>query len=117
MTELKLTRQTIPPEQRGLFRGIAPGRPNAELLVWLAKAEGLATVDDLLACEYSGGKPGACITRCGYHGMAGKERGYRAWCPRCETHTICNAQDIATGNTPGPVWDHPLSNPKDQSRR
>lgn len=103
MTELKLTQQDIPPEQRDLFRGILPGRPNAELLVWLARAEGLATVDDLLAWEHHNQGKGTCINRCGYRDPVGLMAGCRAWCPICGVHTVCSAMDIATGATPGPV--------------
>jgi hypothetical protein len=103
MTELKLTRQDVLPEQRGLFRGIAPGKPNAELLVWLAAAEGLATVDDLLAWEHHNQGKGACVNRCGHRVLVGLMDGCRVYCPKCGTHTACSAKDIATGDTPGPV--------------
>ena len=103
MTELKLTRQDIPPEQRNLYRDILPGRANAELLVWLKQAEGLASVDDLLAWEHHNQGKGACIRRCGHRAPVGLMSGCRVYCPTCGTHTVCSAKDIAAGNTPEPV--------------
>jgi hypothetical protein len=72
-------------------------------LQWLAKIEGLATVDDLLAWNHHNQGLGTCINGCGHRDRVGLMDGCRVWCPTCGVHTVCSAKDIATGITPGPV--------------
>jgi hypothetical protein len=105
--EFVLHQEDAPLAQAALFtqdqvrRG--PGRANAELLLWLALAERLATVDDLIAWNHHNQGLGTCIQGCGYRARVGLADGCRVWCDRCGMHTVCSAKDIEAGNTPGPV--------------
>ncbi|GAF85028.1 unnamed protein product [marine sediment metagenome] len=101
--DFELTQEDAPRDQGELFQGIPPGRPNAELLKWLARAEGLATVDDLLAWNHHNQGRGTCINGCGHRDNVGLMDGCRVWCPVCGVHTVCSAKDIGAGLTPGPV--------------
>lgn len=105
--DFKLTREDMPKEQRGLFRGSdlphAVTKANGELLQWMTDQAGLGSVDDLLAWEHHNMGQGACIKRCGHAAPVGLRPGCRVYCPHCGTHTVCSARDISTGHTPGPV--------------
>lgn len=103
MGELILFRQDAPREQARLFENTGTGRPEAELLQWLAQVEGLATVDDLLAWNHHNQGKGTCVQGCGYRAPVGLADGCRVWCERCGVHTVCSAKDISRGDTPGPV--------------
>ena len=110
--ELRLTRQDAGRYQGSLFQGTTPGKANAELLMWLAKLEGFATVDDLLEWQHHNRGRGVCVQGCGHRELVGLRDGCRVWCPRCGVHTVCSAKDIATGDTPGPVTKTPPSPPR-----
>jgi hypothetical protein len=101
--ELRLTREDAPRDQAELFQRTIPGRPNAELLIYLAKRAAFATVSDYL--NQATGEhwaDGGCIT-CWNPRTLPSWPGARIYCTLCGTHTVCRASDIAIGDTPGPV--------------
>ena len=111
MADFKLTQQDAPRAQATLFEGIGTGKAEAELLRRVAKAVGLATVDDLLGwrVSYSGEDAqvqGACI-KCSQPRIMPADA-HRNYCEACGTHTVCRVQDIARGDTPGPVEYCPI---------
>jgi hypothetical protein len=46
---------------------------------------------------------GVCIACHTYFKPIPPDQGTRVYCELCGTHTVCKVQDVAIGDTPGPV--------------